>query len=122
MTDSKHIAKLVGPTISVMTISEIVNFHIWATNIPPVTYLDGILLFVAGISIIRVHNYWVRKWPVLVTLVGWFGILGGLFRIFFPEAKQASENFSSYAVLFFLFVVGLFLTYKAYSVEKYSRQ
>jgi hypothetical protein len=84
MADSKHIAKLVGPTISVMTISEILNFHIWATNIPPVTYLNGIMLFIAGLSIIRVRNYWVRSWPVLVTLVGWFGILGGVFRVFFP--------------------------------------
>jgi hypothetical protein len=100
-----------------MTISEIINFHIWAVNTPPVTYLNGMLLFIAGISILRDHNLWVRGWPVIVTLVGWFGISGGLFRIFFPEAKQASENVASYIVIFFLFAVGIFLTFKAYSTK-----
>jgi Flp pilus assembly protein protease CpaA len=118
MTDSKHIAKLVGPIICVMTTSELLNFHIWSTKVAPVTYLNGILLFSAGLSIVRAHHLWVRSWPVLVTLVGWLGIIGGLFRMFFPEAKQAEENISSYAVIFLLLAVGLFLTFKAYSREK----
>ena len=115
MMNSKEISKLIGPTISVMTISEIINFHIWAINIPPVTYLNGMILFVAGISIVRVHNRWVRGWPVLVTLVGWFGIIAGLFRIFFPEAKQADDTTASYVVISFLLAVGIFLTFKGYS-------
>ena len=117
MTDSKQLAKLIGPTISVMTLSEIFNFHIWATNIPPVTFLNGMLLFIAGISILRDHNLWVRDWPVVITLVGWFGVLGGLFRVFFPEAKQAPENTASYVVIYFLLAVGIFLTFKAYVRE-----
>ena len=117
MTNSKQLAKLIGPTICVMTISEIFNFHIWATNIPPVTFLNGILLFIAGISILRDHNLWVRGWPVVVTLVGWFGVFGGLFRILFPKAKQAPENTTSYVVIFFLLTVGIFLTFKAYGRE-----
>ena len=114
MTNSKQLAKLIGPTISVMTISEIINFHIWAANIPPVTFLNGMLLFLGGLSILRDHNLWVRQWPVVITLVGWFGILGGLFRIFFPETKQAPENTASYVVIFLLLAVGIFLTFKAY--------
>lgn len=94
-----------------------INFHIWATNIPAVTALNGIILFVAGISIICIHNLWVRSWSVLVTLVGWFGIVGGLFRIFFPEAKQASDNTGTYLVIFFLPVLGIFLPINGYSRE-----
>jgi len=115
MMNSKEISKLVGPTITVMTLSEMINFRIWATNIPAVTYLNGIILFVAGISIIRIHNLWVRSWPLLVTLVGWFGIVGGLFRIFFPEAKQASDNTGTYVLISLLLVMGIFLTFKAFS-------
>jgi uncharacterized membrane protein len=118
MMNSKEISKLVGPTVSVMTISEIINFHIWATNIPPVTYLNGMILFVAGLSILRIHNIWVRRWPVLVTLTGWFGILLGLLRIFFPEAKQAADNTSAYIMISLLGLVGFFLTFKGYWPEK----
>ena len=114
MTNSKQLAKLIGPAITVMTISEIINLHIWATNIPPVTFLSGMLLFIAGISILRDHNLWVRDWRVVVTIVGWFGVIGGLFRIFFPEAKQAPENAGTYVVISLLVAVGLFLTFKGY--------
>ena len=63
MTNSKQIAGLICPTLIAFTTSEAMNLHIWAPNIAPVTYLNGTLLFVAGLSIIRVHNYWTRSWP-----------------------------------------------------------
>jgi proline iminopeptidase len=113
MTNSRKIAGLVGPTVIVLTISEAMNFHIWTVNIAPVTYLNGTLLLVAGLAIIRVHNLW-RGWPVLVTLTGWFCILGGLYRMFVPEAPQAPQNTSTYVGLGVLFAIGIFLTFKAY--------
>ena len=43
--NSRELAKLVGPIIVVMTISEMINFQIWQVNIPSLTYLNGMLLF-----------------------------------------------------------------------------
>jgi hypothetical protein len=113
MTSSKQIAGLIGPTIIALTASEALNLHIWENNIPPVTYLNGTLLFVAGLAIVRVHNRWTRGWPVLVTLAGWFVILGGLYRMFAPEAPQAPQSTPTYAFLTVLFAIGIFLTFKA---------
>ncbi len=113
MTNSKYLAGLVGPVIIVLVLSETINFHIWTTNIPPNTYLNGILLFVAGFSIIHVHNIW-RNWPILITLTGWFYLLLGLYRVFFPEAQQAPAGEFTYVILTILFLVGIFLTFKAY--------
>lgn len=117
MTNSKQIAGLIGPTLIVITISEAMNLHIWANNIAPVTYLNGTLLFVAGLSIVRVHNRWTGGWPVMVTLVGWVVMLGGLFRMFAPEAQQGGENIPTYAVIMVILAIGIFLTFKAYSRE-----
>jgi len=51
-----------------LTLSEALNAHIWA-NVPATqTYLAGALWFVAGLAIVRVHNHWIRGWPVVVTL------------------------------------------------------
>ncbi len=120
MTDSKQIAGLVGPTIMVLTLSEMLNLHIWATNIPPVTYLNGFVMFVAGLLIVRAHNYWVRGWPVLITLTGWILlIVFGLGRMFFPEAHQLTGDVSgAYALIAVFFAIGCFLTFKAYSREE----
>lgn len=114
MQNSKLIAGLAGPMLIALSLSEAINYHIWAINIAPVTYLNGSLLFLAGISIIRAHNLWIRGWPVIVTLVGWFVSLMGLWRMFFPEAKQGSDIASMYFVFIVLFVMGVFLTFKAY--------
>jgi len=113
MTNSRKIAGLIGPTIIALTISEAMNFHIWAVNIAPVTYLNGILLFVAGLSIIQVHNHW-RNWPILVTLTGWFCVLGGMYRMFVLEAPQAPQTIGTKIGLEVLFALGFFLTFKAY--------
>ncbi len=114
MTSSKQIAGLIGPTLIALTVSESLNLHIWATNLASVIYLNGTLLFVAGLSIVRVHNRWTRSWPVMVTLVGWVAILGGLFRMFAPQAHQGGQNIPTYAVILLLFAIGVFLTFKAY--------
>lgn len=77
-----------------ISISEWVNLRILRANISPsVIYLNGTLLFVAGLSIVRVHNRWTGSWPVLVTLVGWLSILGGLVRMCAPVfAQRAIQN------------------------------
>ncbi len=114
MINSKQLAQIIGPTLSVMTVSEMINLSVWEINIPGLTFLNGVLLFVAGISIIRVHHCWVRNWSILITLMGWLATILGLFRMFFPTAKQAGENFSTYVLLSALLVMGLFLSAKGY--------
>src|ERR1700724_838370 len=51
---------------------------------PGLIFLSGILLFVAGLAIVRDHNVWVGGWPVLVTVLGWVAVLSGLLRMLFP--------------------------------------
>jgi hypothetical protein len=120
MINSRQLAQIIGPTLSVITLSEMINLSIWASTIPSVTFLNGALLFVAGISIVRVHNFWVRSWTILITLTGWLTLLLGLFRMFFPAAKQGNESFSAYSLLTVLFLIGLFLTLKGYYPQKSS--
>jgi hypothetical protein len=120
MINSRQLAQIIGPTLCVMTLSEMINLSIWESNIPSVTYLNGVLLFVGGIAIIRVHNFWVRSWIILITLIGWLTIILGLFRMFFPTANQAGENFFTYLLLISLFIIGLFLVFKGFYPNKNS--
>ena len=121
MANSKRIAGLLGPTIVVMVASEfpLVQPHLYDAQIPPVVYLSGVLLFVAGLAIVQAHNVMRRDWTVLVTLSGWFFLLLGLFRMFAAGLYQRSSASAS-SVFFMilegiLFVLGLIMTFKAYS-------
>lgn len=120
MINSRQIAQIIGPTLSVMTFSEMINLSIWENNIPSVTFMNGVLLFIGGISIIRIHNFWVGNWTILLTLIAWFSIILGLLRMLFPTAKQANENLMTYLILTVLLVIGLFLTLKGYYPNKNS--
>jgi len=75
------------------------------------------LLFLGGLAIIRSHNLWIRSWPVLVTLTGWFIILLGLFRMFVPEMQLEGANNTTMVVILssLVFIIGVYLTIKAYS-------
>jgi hypothetical protein len=114
MVDSKFIAGFVGPTLVVLSISEMINYHIWEVNLAAVTYLNGMMLFLSGLVILRLHNLWVPDWRVCVTLVGWMCLFGGLYRLFAPEAPQAAPNAITYGLMTVLLLVGIVLTYKAY--------
>jgi hypothetical protein len=120
MSKSKNIAALLGPALIAITISETVNVRIWAGNTAAGIYFNGAVLFVVGLAIARAHNLWVRGWPVLVTLSGWFIMILGLFRMFFPELQlEGAKNTSAViAETIPVLAVGIYLTYKAYSGER----
>ena len=122
MDKSKSIAKIVGPTLTVMVLSEMRfwNPTLYDTQVVPVIYLNGILLFVAGLTIVKNHNIWTFGLQSILTIVGYAGIILGLFRMFFPQVQQSNfENNNSILIVeVILILVGLFLTFKAYYPTK----
>jgi hypothetical protein len=47
-------------------VSEVLHLDIWKINVAAVTYLIGLLLFIAGLAIARAHNRWIMAWPVTI--------------------------------------------------------
>jgi len=121
MPDSKQIAGLLGPTMVVMLVSEspLIQPHLYDDQIPPVVYLSGVTMFVAGLAVVRTHNCWTRSWTVLVTLSGWFFLALGLLRMFAAGQYQRAAAETSPRVFMVLeaclLVVALVITYKAYA-------
>jgi hypothetical protein len=117
VTDSKKIAGLVGPTLVAILVSEspLVQPHLYDSQIPPVVYLSGVLMFVAGLAIVRVHNVWVRNWTVLITLVGWVFLLLGLIRMFaagkYRQVAAGTNSTVFIALEALLLIIALILTY-----------
>ncbi len=118
MTESRGIAQLIGPTLLAVTMSEVVNLRIWSASIPTLTYLDGSLLFIAGLSIVRVHNFWKRGWPMVITLLAWGSMCGGLLRMFAPENLSGRNATVEYTTIAILFANGVLLTLKGFGPER----
>jgi hypothetical protein len=127
MTLSKTIGGLLGPTLVAMALAMLLNLGTMSAIAAQIArdtaliFLSGVLLFVAGLAIVRVHNVWSGEWPVLVTILGWLALIAGVGRMFFPSrfAGLATQFGTSrallvgFAIVFLL--IGGFLCYKSYS-------
>jgi hypothetical protein len=120
MPNSAYITKSLGPALIEITVTEWMNLDIFTAAIGPSfathVYLNGTLLFIAGLAIVRAHNVWSRRWPVLITLVGRVAVVGGLSRMAAPvSAQQAGQSASVvYASLVALLAIGIVLTFNSY--------
>jgi len=122
MTDSRQLAGLIGPTMVALGVTEAINMDVFANQIAPVVYLNGAILFVAGLAIVREHNLWTWRWPIIMTLTGWVAMIGGLWRMAAPDAPQAAENVFTYLVLAAIGAIGTLLSVKAYGPKVHSAQ
>ena len=126
MANSKALASLIGPTLIALAAAMFINLGSISTLVesvshdPALVLVSGVLSFVAGLAVVRVHNHWAGGWVVLVTILGWLLLVGGLVRILFPIwLAGMAANFApstglvaGEAVVFL--VIGAFLSYKTY--------
>jgi hypothetical protein len=126
MANSRTIAGLVGPTFIALAVTLLINLNSISALVEPVSHdpalviVSGVLSFVAGLAIVRVHNHWAGNWTVLVTIFGWLLLFGGLIRMLFPfwlagmavDLVKNTGFIAGEAVV--LLLIGLFLSYKAY--------
>ena len=129
MNNSRMIAGLIGPTLVAIAVAMLINFGSFPAMVeqfarePALIFLSGVLLFVAGLAILRAHNIWTGGWPVVVTLLGALAVLSGLGRMFFPlrlgalaaEIGQSHGLMAITAVI--LLLLGGFLSFKAHSQQ-----
>ncbi len=120
MAHSRQLAGLLGPSLIAVSITESMNLNIFSDTSAYFVYLNGLLLFVAGLAIVRAHNVWTDGWPVLVTLIGWLFLLGGSIRMIAPvSAQQATQHPTAVlALTSMLLIIGIVLSFQAYCREK----
>ncbi|HEX7671961.1 MAG TPA: hypothetical protein VF395_20340, partial [Polyangiaceae bacterium] len=115
MAQSKQIAGLLGPAMIAVGATEALNMNVFSEQIAPVVYLNGTILFVVGLALVRAHNLWTWTWSTIVTITGWVVLLGGLYRMVVPRAPQAPDSVVTYAMLAAIITIGMVLSYKGYT-------
>jgi hypothetical protein len=91
MQTSLYLAKLIGPTLIVIGIGMLINrdgYRAMAREFlgsRALIYLAGILAFIPGLAMVLAHNIWAADWRVIITILGWLALIGGAFRILFPQ-------------------------------------
>ena len=94
MATSIYLAKLMGPVFLVVGIGLLVNAKTYRKLAEEflastaLIYLSGVLLMLGGVALVLAHNVWTLDWPLLITLLGWLGVIGGAGRIIVPQGLQ----------------------------------
>ena len=87
METSQFIARLAGPVLAAVGIGLLANQAAYRQLAGqflvsyPFIYVSGVLLMLAGLSILNAHNAWTRDWRSAVTLLGWVLCVIGVYRI-----------------------------------------
>lgn len=82
--------------------------------------ISSSICLATGLLIVVSHNIWLNDWPVVVTLVGWFVLLQGIMRLFFPDAfvkmmKDSLARVPYMVVCWVRLLVGLYLIWAGFS-------
>ncbi len=126
MNTSLFIAKLLGPVLAVIGIALLTNptrFRAIAEELmegKAALLVVGLLTLVTGLAIVNTHNDWELGWPVIITIFGWLGVIGGIMRVTLPsQVRTIGEAMLKQDNLLYIggianLLLGGFLAYMGY--------
>jgi hypothetical protein len=126
MERSHFLAKLIGPVFVAGGAGMIFNSVVYramferALHDHVLIYLTGVLALPVGLAIVAAHNDWKWHWPLIITVIGWLAIIGGIVRIVAPQViEQIGLSVLGYPNFFIIdggiaVLLGVLLSYFGY--------
>jgi hypothetical protein len=126
MPPAVFIARLTGPSLVVIGVGVLLNEANYAAMIteaahsPTLIYLSGLLTLPLGLAILNVYRAWTADWRIVITILGWLLVIGGVIRIVLPHftATLATALYSTSAGLtvfaVVMLVLGGYLSFEGY--------
>lgn len=53
-----------------------------------VSFTLGFIALISGVFLVQYHNFWVKDWTVLITIIGWVALVKGFFFIAYPDSLK----------------------------------
>lgn len=50
-----------------------------------ITLMGGLMAIILGALIIQYHSFWVKDWPVIITIIGWIALIKWVLLLVFPH-------------------------------------
>jgi hypothetical protein len=125
MQPAVFIARLLGPTFVAIGLGILANGPFYsalileAVHSPTLIYFSGLMSLVPGLAILNVHRSW-SGWPVIITIIGWLMVIGGVIRLVLPAttATLATDLYSHAIALLIaaivVLIVGAYLCFEGY--------
>jgi len=121
-----YIARFAGRVFIVIGVGILANLSFYsgmvaeAVRSPTLIYIAGILSLTAGLAILGAYRAWTADWRVVVTILGWLCVIGGIVRIVLQNvvgwiaANLYSGTTSLMIVGVIVLIVGGYLSFNGY--------
>ena len=80
---------------------------------PALTFVAGSVGIFIGLILIEYHNIWVKNWNVLITIISWLFLIGGVIVVIIPKSLSYYKKFIKSSRLWgiFMIIFGVLLGY-----------
>ncbi|MCK5198120.1 MAG: hypothetical protein KAR21_07205 [Spirochaetales bacterium] len=73
-----------------------INFNNIAADFnksPALTFIAGSFGIIIGMVLVKYHNNWVNNWTILITIISWALLFGGLIVVVFPKSLSYMSKY-----------------------------
>ncbi|MDO9577859.1 MAG: hypothetical protein Q7J16_08240 [Candidatus Cloacimonadales bacterium] len=60
---------------------------------PALTFFAGSLSTIIGLVLVKYHNNWVNNWTLLITIISWAFLIGGIIVVVFPKILSCLSKY-----------------------------
>ena len=80
---------------------------------PALTFVAGSIGIFIGIILIEYHNIWVKNWNVIITIISWLFLIGGVIVVIIPKSLSYYKVFikSSRLLGILMIIFGMVMGY-----------
>ena len=80
---------------------------------PALTFVAGSIGIITGIILIEYHNIWVMNWNVLITIISWLFLIGGVIVVIIPKSLSYYKVFikNSWLLGILMIIFGMVMGY-----------
>lgn len=124
------LSRLIGVFALIVSVAEMLHKEAMVetaaelAHAPPILFIAGMVMLLAGLSIVLAHNVWCGGvMPVVVTVVGWVVLIRGIVLVFISPGGAAGIFEAMHFVDFYYVYVsiplllGLYLTYAGFTAS-----
>jgi len=117
------LSKALGLYLVIISVGMLINAHTLKSLLgemlksPGLMFVMGVIGMIIGVLIVISHNIWTLDWRIIITIMGWAGLIKGTIRVVIPQyvnvldKKWMLSDASYYTTFVLAFLLGVLLCY-----------
>ena len=69
------------------------------------TFAAGSFGIIMGLILVNYHNHWVNNWTVLITIISWAFLIGGLITVILPKSLSFVSKYYKHSRIWGIFMI-----------------